>query len=1001
MSTNTSIHCITTSTEEGRGLMEERTQELDFEKMELVVVTHVVDAITFWAQNVTEDKTTETIDTILSEKCPTAVRVTGKPSPQKFYGACFSEDRCWYRCKVQQQVDDKFQVSYVDYGNTEVVDRSDLAELPEDLQMPALAKKYKFWGFHLSSEQDSPNYSQGKSFLQNLIYGKKLRINKKSVCFDGTILVQAFQGNHDIGEEVLKFKFARVSLPGNRENPFPAKALQKQTGLWSSIGTQGDSDSPGSLECMPKLRPAFSSQMPPGLTDLSTSTTSMTADKLQTEREQVNEDQPPDAEMVINQLCSQVTGQMLNDARSELQMVKQDLEQKTKKIEKLEEEKSTIQKNAEHLQHQLEEARLELQKATEVRQTEEKSVGVHLDTVIGDSFLQLAQKMEAVKKQRERNPCSTAGDRLLESVTVVVNNRVIMPFSSEKLEVAWDSYRQILKKLRDFQTKGELEDLMKSRNQACSVLLTVINDFLLEVDSLPISERLESLKEVSSSLKAVFTADSNDEVSEVEDQAFEKFCEWKNQKHQNSRSVQHETDMALGALSDWAANTSKFFSLTGKADVTLEAIAEKVDDILRQAESSVCEELNINLSEHGDQEMKLMSNAFHKVIQHIQKEQLLLCDIQEKYKTNKKFKQEMLQWQNSTPKADELLSIKKRIKSLRSQLRWKLVEEGCLEEADELDLPEILKKKEEIAETRNALFQEIRHEREEYIKLCELVKGSFPELVHLYPEAEINSYLSSEGLLLQSLDRDIFDAEPMRELSGRRPLVCTEFQGQKVVLKSYSVDEESEVRMLEQAAQYHRVQSQSPSTVVPLLGLFFGKSDPLAYIMVPYFSIGSLRAVQKINPLMPPDSRKVMRGVLQGLQSLHVAGITHASLNPNNVFVLNREQGIVGDYDFTKTPEQRAVDRGMLAGSISLVAPELRLGQLPSPASDMYAIGGLMLWLHAPDCKAVENEQHELEFTGLQLENRLQSLLSKLLVCAGRLSALEALDDDYFLSLKN
>lgn len=36
---------------------------------------------------------------------------------------------------------------------------------------------------------------------------------------------------------------------------------------------------------------------------------------------------------------------------------------------------------------------------------------------------------------------------------------------------------------------------------------------------------------------------------------------------------------------------------------------------------------------------------------------------------------------------------------------------------------------------------------------------------------------------MKSLDRDIFDAEPMRELSGRRPLVCTGFQCRKVVLK--------------------------------------------------------------------------------------------------------------------------------------------------------------------------------------------------------------------------
>lgn len=38
-------------------------------------------------------------------------------------------------------------------------------------------------------------------------------------------------------------------------------------------------------------------------------------------------------------------------------------------------------------------------------------------------------------------------------------------------------------------------------------------------------------------------------------------------------------------------------------------------------------------------------------------------------------------------------------------------------QAEELDLPEILKKKEEIAETRNALFQEISQEKKQYVCL--------------------------------------------------------------------------------------------------------------------------------------------------------------------------------------------------------------------------------------------------------------------------------------------
>jgi len=44
-----------------------------------------------------------------------------------------------------------------------------------------------------------------------------------------------------------------------------------------------------------------------------------------------------------------------------------------------------------------------------------------------------------------------------------------------------------------------------------------------------------------------------------------------------------------------------------------------------------------------------------------------------------------------------------------------------------------------------------------------------------------------------------------------------------------------------------------------------------------------------------------MKGVAQGLQTLHGANIVHGSVNGNNVFVVDRKQGIVGDFDFTKS----------------------------------------------------------------------------------------------------
>lgn len=46
---------------------------------------------------------------------------------------------------------------------------------------------------------------------------------------------------------------------------------------------------------------------------------------------------------------------------------------------------------------------------------------------------------------------------------------------------------------------------------------------------------------------------------------------------------------------------------------------------------------------------------------------------------------------------------------------------------------------------------------------------------------------------------------------------------------------------------------------------------------------------------------KVMKGVARGLHTLHGADIVHGSLHENNVFAVNRQLGIVGDFDFTKS----------------------------------------------------------------------------------------------------
>uniref|UniRef100_A0A2K6EXT5 Serine/threonine kinase 31 n=1 Tax=Propithecus coquereli TaxID=379532 RepID=A0A2K6EXT5_PROCO len=233
------------------------------------------------------------------------------------------------------------------------------------------------------------------------------------------------------------------------------------------------------------------------------------------------------------------------------------------------------------------------------------------------------------------------------------------------------------------------------------------------------------------------------------------------------------------------------------------------------------------------------------------------------------------------------------------------------------------------------------------VGLCFLITGLQMLWLHKLPLHHLSQRYkcNSGGLFTMSLERDLLDAEPMKELSSKRPLVCSEVNGQIILLKGYSVDVDTEARAIQRAATYHRAwrEAKEESGLLPLIFLFLCKSDPMAYLMVPYYPRANLSAIQASMPLTSAEALKVMKGVAQGLHTLHKADIIHGSLHQNNVFALNREQGIVGDFDFTKSVSQRA-SVNMVVGDLSLISPELKMGKPASPSSDLYAYGCLLLW---------------------------------------------------------
>ncbi|KFQ53539.1 Serine/threonine-protein kinase 31, partial [Nestor notabilis] len=908
-------------------------------QVEDVVGSHVEDAVTFWAQNVSRCNDLLKLSCELAEACPQANAVFGKPDFNKIYGGCFSEDRCWYRCMVQQVINEEkagtCQVLYIDYGNSEVLNRSDIVEIPLDLQCPSIAKKYRLQGLQIPADQNVSMFDEGKKFLSSLVFEKEIKIRHKAKLEHGAIIAQAEYEKIDIGEEVAKAGFAeRCTSPGYTKEAEEKKAdvmqiqnrkIKISIPLWLSRSDHTMHSSPrGRVE-----------QGPAGARNWNFPGNRMFAPK------------------------EKVQG-FTSVPDTNLAHVRPD--------QKLPEEKEVLRReNLELLQRQKElelkvqQLKCELQKEKELSRKTAESFEKTLHTYIGTKMGSLAAKMKALKEVRHANKTSHFGEQLSEAIKVVTEGCLTVPCSLEELKKIWREYDLAQERIRLCTNVDEGDVLISKRDEVQQNLYSAVKELILEVDQLPLSERSRTLQKLAASLEMCGQGSEADDAEEV----FQEFFKWKSIKTEKLICVRNDTDTALRVLADWFSGVLKCFDLMSEASSELEEAVGNADEILKKVELAICEELDADLNEHDEAEKRIIMSAYNKVIYKVCQEQSMISVIENRYLDSVEFKKQAEEWLNRRPNINNLLSIKKNVKAFKAQLRWKLVEKNNFEESGDYSECEMTRIKEEIADVRNRVLQEIAKEQEEYEKLTCLVQKWFPELPLLYPEAGILNYMNSSGLLTCSLERDLLDAEPMKALSTKRPLVCSEIWGQKVLLKGYSVDVSSEAKVIENVAKYHRAwnQQKERSGLLQLLFLLFCKarfksSDPLVYLMVPYYPGASLGALQADTPLTLEESLKVMKGVAKGLHTLHGANIVHGSLNGNNVFAVDRKQGIVGDFDFTKSEEQRAAANTMVVSTLSLISPELKMGQPASPASDMYAYGCLLFWL------CVQNQEFGIKEDG-------------------------------------
>lgn len=100
----------------------------------------------------------------------------------------------------------------------------------------------------------------------------------------------------------------------------------------------------------------------------------------------------------------------------------------------------------------------------------------------------------------------------------------------------------------------------------------------------------------------------------------------------------------------------------------------------------------------------------------------------------------------------------------------------------------------------------------------------------------------------------------------------------------------------------------------------------------------------------PDTVRALLHDLAETLAYLHARGIAHADLKPAHI-MFRAERPVIIDFGIAAVGSRDPIAAAEFAGSPRWMAPELIVGGLPSPASDIWALCAIGCWLlnGAPD----------------------------------------------------